>query len=54
MAAERAGLLKRGIAPTYRDAQIAAVAATHKLIVVTRNLDDFRSLGGVRVQNWFG
>jgi len=54
MGAERARLLKRGVTPAYRDAQIAAVAATHKLIVVTRNVDDFRSFSGVRVQNWFG
>jgi len=54
MGTERARLLKRGITPAYRDAQIAAVAATHKLIVVTRNVDDFRSFSGVRVQNWFG
>jgi predicted nucleic acid-binding protein len=54
MGPERARLAKRGITPAYRDAQIAAVAATHKLIVVTRNVDDFRSFSGVRVQNWFG
>ncbi len=54
MGAERARLRKRGVTPAYRDAQIAAVAATHKLIVVTRNVDDFRSFSGVRVQNWFG
>src|SRR5262249_35869270 len=54
MGAERAKLVKRGVTPAYRDAQIAAVAAIHKLIVVTRNLDDFKSFSGVRVQNWFG
>lgn len=54
MGSERARLLKRGVTPTYRDTQIVAVAAVHKLIVVTRNVDDFRSFSGVRVQNWFG
>lgn len=54
MGAERARLRKRGVTPAYRDAQIAAVAATHKLIVVTRNVDDFTRFAGVRVQNWFG
>jgi predicted nucleic acid-binding protein len=54
MGAERAKLLKRGVTPAYRDAQIAAVAATHKLIVVTRNVDDFKPFSAVRVQNWFG
>jgi len=54
MGAEGARLRKRGVTPAYRDAQIAAVAATRKLIVVTRNVDDFSSFSGVRVQNWFG
>lgn len=54
MGAERARLQKRGVTPAYRDAQIAAVAATRKLIVITRNVADFRPFGGVRVQNWFG
>lgn len=54
MGAERARSRKRGVAPAYRDAQIAAVAATRKLIVITRNVDDFSPFSGVRVQNWFG
>jgi len=53
MGAERARLLKAGRAPAYRDAQIAAVAATRKLVVVTRNVSDFRAFRGLRVQNWF-
>ena len=54
MGAERARLRKIGVTPAYRDAEIAAVAATRKLIIVTRNVADFRSFGSVRVQNWFG
>ena len=54
MGVERARLRKRGITPACRDAQIAAVAASNKLIVVTRNVADFRGFSGVRVQNWFG
>ena len=53
MGTERARLRKRGVTPAYRDAQIAAVAATRKLIVVTRNVRDFRAFSGVRAQNWF-
>jgi tRNA(fMet)-specific endonuclease VapC len=53
MGVERARLLKAGVAPAYRDAQIAAVAATRKLVVVTRNVADFRAFRGLRVQNWF-
>jgi predicted nucleic acid-binding protein len=53
MGVERARLLKAGVAPAYRDAQIAAVAATRKLVVVTRNVADFRAFRRLRVQNWF-
>ena len=53
MGAERARLLKAGVVPAYRDAQIAAVAATRRLVVVTRNIADFRAFRGLRVQNWF-
>ena len=54
MAAERARLLKRGTTPAYRDAQIAAVAATNDVTIVTRNVGDFRVFLGLRVENWFG
>jgi tRNA(fMet)-specific endonuclease VapC len=53
MGAERARLLKKGATPAYRDAQIAAVAATHDLTLVTRNVDDFRAFRDLRIQNWF-
>lgn len=53
MGVERARLLKAGQVPAYRDAQIAAVAATRKLVVVTRNVRDFRVFKGLQVQNWF-
>jgi predicted nucleic acid-binding protein len=53
MATERARLTKKGTVPAYRDAQIAAVAATHRLVLVTRNVDDFRPFSGLHIQNWF-
>lgn len=53
MAGERSRLLKRGSTPAYRDAQIAAVAATRELTLVTRNVGDFRGFGGIRIENWF-
>ena len=53
MAGERSRLLKKGLTPAYRDAQIAAVAATQKLTLVTRNVADFRGFSGIRIENWF-
>ncbi len=53
MASERARLLKKGSTPAYRDAQIAAVAGSRDLVLVTRNVDDFKGFRGLKVQNWF-
>lgn len=53
MASERARLLKKGATPAYRDAQIAVVAASRELILVTRNLEDFKGFRGLKIQNWF-
>jgi len=36
------------------DGEIASVVATNGLILVTRNLADFRGFRDVRVENWFG
>ncbi|HKT74602.1 MAG TPA: PIN domain-containing protein [Steroidobacteraceae bacterium] len=53
MASERARLLKKGATPAYRDAQIAAVAASRALVLVTRNVEDFKGFRGLKIQNWF-
>jgi len=53
MASERARLLKRGSTPPYRDAQIAAVAGSRGLVLVTRNVADFKGFRGLKIQNWF-
>ena len=53
MADERARLLKKGLTPSYRDAQIAAVAATQDLTLVTRNTEDYRTFRNLRIENWF-
>jgi tRNA(fMet)-specific endonuclease VapC len=53
MASERARLLKKGATPAYRDAQIAAVACSRDLVLVTRNTVDFKEFRGLKVQNWF-
>ena len=42
-----------GATPSYMDAQIAAVAATNNLTLVTRNVKDFDSFNRLRVENWF-
>lgn len=53
-ARERARLAARGRAASFADGQIAAIAATHELTVVTRNVKDFRIFSAVAVENWAG
>lgn len=52
-AAQRARLASLGETPPFADGQIAAIAAVHNLVLVTRNTDDFRSFPSVVVENWF-
>ncbi len=51
---ERARLAAAGQPAPRTDGEIASVAATNGLILVTRNLTDFQGFRGVRVENWFG
>jgi tRNA(fMet)-specific endonuclease VapC len=37
----------------FVDGQIAAIAMTHGLTLVTRNTKDFAEITGLRLQNWF-
>ncbi len=53
-AKERARLSQVGRTPSYPDGQIAAIAATNRLILVTRNVADFADFQGVEVEDWFG
>ena len=53
-AEERARLTAGGQTPPYVDGQIAAIAATNDLTLVTRNTDDFADFANLRVANWFG
>lgn len=53
-AEQRAALAAQGRPMPYVDGQIAAIAATRGLILVSRNEDDFRPYQGLRTQNWFG
>jgi tRNA(fMet)-specific endonuclease VapC len=50
---ERARLISQGKTPALIDSQIAAVAATNDLILVTRNVKDFQYFEGLRIENWF-
>lgn len=50
---QRAQLEARGQRPAFADGQIAAVAASHDLVLVTRNTADFVVYEGLEVRNWF-
>lgn len=49
---ERARLERVGRTLPFRDAQIAAVARTCDLVLVTANIADFLGYEGLRVENW--
>lgn len=50
---ERARLAGLGIPAPRTDGEIAAIAATQDLTLVTRNTADFKNFAGLRVENWF-
>lgn len=52
--AERARLIGKGRTPSFVDGQIAAIARQHDLVLVTRNVRDFRMFSGLKLENWFG
>lgn len=52
-AEQREKLKMQGIETSYPDSQIAAIAATKDLIVVTRNVKDFKHFDGIEIENWF-
>lgn len=43
----------KGITLPFVDTQISSIAYTNNLILVTRNIDDFRYLQGITLENWF-
>lgn len=53
-AAERARLTATGRAPPFADGQIAAVARTNDLVIVTSNVADFARFDDTRVEDWRG
>ena len=50
---ERARLAGLGLPAPRAEGEIAAVAATQDLILVTRNTADFRQFHSLRLENWF-
>jgi tRNA(fMet)-specific endonuclease VapC len=50
-ALERARLTGLGRTPPFADGQVAAVAATHDLVLVTRNVADFAHFSDVRLDD---
>ena len=51
-ATERARLAVKGVTPSFVDGQIAAIARVNGLILVTRNIDDFKPFLGFKLENW--
>jgi len=51
-AAERARLGARGLTPPFVDGQIATIASTNDLTLVTANLGDFEAFEGLRIADW--
>lgn len=51
-AAERARLTKKGRTPTFADGQIAAIAYSNKLTLITRNRSDFSEFQDIQVIDW--
>ena len=52
-AREQARLRAAGQIRPFVDGQIAAIAAVHGLVLVSRNLSDFEFFAGLTVENWF-
>ena len=49
---ERARLTSLGLPPPFADSQIAAIAATNKLTLVTLNEKDYKIFQGLQVTAW--
>jgi len=51
-AKERARLSRIGSTPPFVDGQIAAIARVNGLILVTKNIDDFKLFSGLKIEDW--
>ncbi|KOR32400.1 twitching motility protein PilT [Achromatium sp. WMS3] len=52
-AAEVARLVQLGLTSSPIDGQIAAIAKSQNLILVTRNVSDFQYFQDLQIENWF-
>jgi tRNA(fMet)-specific endonuclease VapC len=52
-AQERARLSQIGKTPAFVDGQIASIAYSNNLVLVTNNISDFEFFNGLSVENWF-
>ncbi len=52
-AQERARLSKIGKIPAFIDGQIASIAVTNDLFLVTNNVADFQDFDDLMIENWF-
>jgi tRNA(fMet)-specific endonuclease VapC len=52
-AQERARLSKIGKTLAFADGQIASIAASNDLILVTNNVADFQYFENLKIENWF-
>lgn len=53
-ARERARLSIKGIPPPFVDGQIAAITRVNDLVLVTRNVKDFKLFSDLKTENWHG
>jgi tRNA(fMet)-specific endonuclease VapC len=51
-AGERARLSSNGLTPSFVDGQIAAISVVNGLVLVTRNIDDFKHFLRLKIENW--
>jgi tRNA(fMet)-specific endonuclease VapC len=40
--------------PPFVDGQIAAIAKVNALVLVSRNVEDYRLFSGLKTENWHG
>jgi tRNA(fMet)-specific endonuclease VapC len=52
-AQERARLSKSGKTLAFADGQIASIASSNDLILVTNNVTDFQYFENLKIENWF-